>query len=135
MCKASVVAHHVTNARPGESYQIGISSHGLGAFHPEGKTTEECVACVKNGTMLTFSAIPRALRRQFGLKDIATAKFIDTGDNQHDLLEFENGQQPYLHDFANHGIVAYVGVHQVAAAPQPSTTDHVSAPERELALT
>lgn len=131
MCKASIVAKHVTDAREGERYQIGISSHGLGALHPEGATTAECVACVKHGATLTLTGIPAELRQKHGIREREIVGFIDTKNNRQDLLEFGGRQIPLL-EFANRGIAAYVGVPEVVhlAAPMPTLPREAVPPER-----
>ena len=127
MCKASVVAKKVTDARKGALYTVGKSSHGLGAFHPAGTPATDSVACVKDDTMLTLSEIPGHLRAQYDLARTEVARFIDTGDNAHDLLEFKNGKQVKLIEFADMDVVALIGVELATSSPIPARRELVDA--------
>jgi hypothetical protein len=108
MCKESVVAKNVIDAVTGAGYGIGISSHNLAAFHPEGKSLAECVACVKNGTMITLDNIPPKLGQRLGIGTSAIVTFIDNSDNRQDAVQLESGQVVLLPEFANQGITMRV---------------------------
>lgn len=116
MCKASIYAPKVEPAKEGKTYGIGISQHGLGAFHPLGQTTKECVVCVQDGMIVTLSGIPETLQVKYELEKDEVATFIDTGDNRHDLLDFGDGRRITLFCLANAGVQAGVGVPEAARA-------------------
>ena len=109
MCKASLWATHHEIAKTGQTYGIGISGHNLPALHPQGKTATECIACVPDRTVLTLTNVPAALQAKYGIGATTTVMFVDTGDNQHDMLDI-GGKKIVLGEFANCGISAYVGV-------------------------
>ena len=106
MCKGSVTAKTVVAAAAGISYGIGTTAHGLGALHPNGVSTSDCVACVKQGGVLMLSLIPATLQQQFGIAASEKVTFIETGGDTHDVLLFENGKRGLLVDFADEGIIA-----------------------------
>ena len=115
MCKASLWAKHHVTAKEGETYGIGVSDHGLPALHPAGQSAKDCIACVPNRTVLTLTNIPVKLQKQFGIGETATVMFVDTGDNQHDMLDI-GGRKVLLDDFTDRGISAYVGVKEEVLA-------------------
>ena len=118
MCKASIVAKSVITAVVGEMYGIGINPlHNFGVVHPIGQAPEDCVACVKNGQRLTLSEIPTELQTHFGINDTATATFIDEGDNNHDMLLFDNGNEAVLCVFGGMGVNVYVGELDLTGIP------------------
>ena len=127
MCKASMYAKHVEQAEKGVQYGIGTSQHGLPAFHPKGKTTAECVSCVKDGEVLTLLRIPFDVQRKHRVAENAVVTFVDTGDNRHDLIRFENGTQVSLGEFAGKGVIAYVG-----ALERPGVSDLSPVRKREI---
>jgi hypothetical protein len=108
MCKSSIMAHSVIQARKGEFYRIGESNHGLGALHPRGTTTAQRVACVKGGAILTLHTIPEVTQRLHGIDAIETVTFVETGDNRDDELLFGNGKKLPLASFANRGITVHI---------------------------
>jgi hypothetical protein len=109
MCKASVMADKWEDSTDGQKLKIGVSDHGLGAFHKPGTPVAKCVVCVKNGMTLTLSNISATLRKKYGIGETEVIRFIDTGDNRHDLLAFANGKRAPLVDFANMGVEVTVG--------------------------
>lgn len=109
MCKGSLVAKNVIEAQKGARYQIGISSHGLPAFHPQGMKTEDCIACVKNGETLTLLGIPVALQQKHQIGATEKVTFIDTGDNTADKVRlWKTGKHIDLREFTD-SVTAYVG--------------------------
>jgi hypothetical protein len=108
MCKGSIQAEFVEDARSGEAYHIGISTHGLGVLHPKGRTTAECVACVQGGSTIGLTSIPRALQRQFHVDSTEIATFVVTSNNFQDQLKFGNGRIADLDKFACYGVEVYV---------------------------
>ena len=127
MCKASIVAKAVIPAVVGQMYGIGVNPlHGFGVVHPIGQAPEDCVACVENGQRLTLSEIPSELQEHFGIKDTAVATFVDEGDNAHDMLMFDNGNEAVLCVFGDMGILAYVGELDLTGIPNGRA---ISAPE------
>lgn len=115
MCKASITAKKVVDAKAGESYSIGISDHGLPAFHPPGQSTDECVACVKNGTRLTFEKLPVDVQAKYAIASSVSGTFVDTGDDDADHLELDDGTIFSLYDLAYTDTI-------VMLADEPATT-------------
>lgn len=129
MCKASLWAKHHEMARQGETHAIGISEHGLPALHPVGADPKQCITCVPDKTVLTLSNIPPDLQKKFGVGNSAVVAFVDTGDNKHDMLNV-SGRQVVLGEFADKGILAYVGVHAIddgAGLGEPASREAVEA--------
>ena len=102
------------DAKDGETYEIGISDHGLGALHPVGVPVEKCVVCAKMGQTLTLANIPVDLQKEFDIGERETVSFIETAGSDihiiHDYLDFENGSFVPFHRFADCGVTAYVGI-------------------------
>lgn len=109
MCKASIGAERTVDAVHGQTLGIGVSTHGLAAFHAPGVPATNCVVCVKDGTIITLSSIPPKLQLEFDVGERAVAMFIDKGDNKHDAIAFENGKEVRLYRFLNSGVYVYIG--------------------------
>jgi hypothetical protein len=130
MCKASITAEHVIDACEGQSYAVGVSSHGLGALHPIDSLPTRVVACVKDGTTVTLSQIPPDLQAAHGLGPSEIATFIDKGHFAQDALAFEEKHVPLVR-FANRGVNMLIGVPKLKLALTSSASVQQAAP-REL---
>jgi hypothetical protein len=118
MCKASIVAKKQESAKRGQNLTVSVSTHGLAAFHPEGKKVADCVTCVKDGTTLTLNGISPELQREHGLGQYAVVTFVDKGHNLQDMIRLSDGREIDLMAFANKRVRAYVGVLESPMAPE-----------------
>ncbi len=120
MCKGSAAARRWTNATQGQNLEIGMSAHGLASFHEKDTQVNQAVICVLDGTQITLKSIPLDLQKKHGIGAMALARFIDTGDDKQDFVQFANGIKAPLSDFADKGITAYVGVLDDVAPIDPA---------------
>lgn len=118
MCKASITAERVRDATVGERYKIGTSDHNLGAFHPVDESPRDCVVCAANGAVLTLTNVPADLQQKFDIGAETTAEFVDTGDNSHDELRFDNGLSAVLVEFADRDVLVEIGYGEPASGEQ-----------------
>lgn len=110
MCKGSVNAKKAVDAVHGQSLEIGVSKHGIGVFHARNVAVDDCVTCVKDGTVLTLRSIPADLQKKYQIGPMEIVRFTDQGDDTNDEIVFrKNGSDAILAEFANKGINVYVG--------------------------
>ena len=122
MCKSSIEAKRVRDAKIGELLSISVRSHNMGVFHRTHEGADTCVTCVQNGERLTFFDVPHELQVKFDIDETAVATFQDNGDNEHDIVNFDNGEHGVvLCELAGYGIIVHVGaLDTIGCAPSPS---------------